>query len=130
MKTDYVADTMAVILRLEKRRLPGSVKDIFEQVENGLTSLAVPAISVAELAYLSERRRIAASLPELFKYVRQHERCSISPMTGHVVEQAFLILDIPELHDRLIAATARCLNAVLITNDPFIASSRHVRTIW
>lgn len=130
MKTDYVADTMAVILRLEKRRLPGSVKEIFEQVENGLTTLAVPAMSVAEWAYLSERRRIAASLPELFKYVRQHEQCSISPMTGHVVEQAFLILDIPELHDRLIAATARCLNAVLITNDPVIASSRHVRTIW
>jgi len=130
VKTDYVADTMAVILRLEKRRLPGSVKEIFEQAENGLLSLAVPAMSVAELAYLSERRRIEATLPELFKYVRQHERCSISAMTGHVVEQAFLIPDIPELHDRLIAATALCLSAVLITNDPVIASSRHVQTIW
>lgn len=130
MRTDYVADTMAVILRLEERRLPLKVREIFEKVENGRMSLAVPAMTVAELAYLSERRRVETTLPDLFQYVRQHDQCSISPMTGHVVEQAFLIPDIPELHDRLIAATALCLNAVLITNDPVITSSRHVKTIW
>ncbi len=39
-------------------------------------------------------------------------------------------MSIPELHDRLIAGTAKYLQKELITNDPVIAKSKHVKTIW
>jgi len=55
-------------------------------------------------------------------------------MTAQTYEQLILdaiqISDIPELHDRLIAATARQLNLELITNDSVIRSSAFVKTIW
>jgi predicted nucleic acid-binding protein len=43
---------------------------------------------------------------------------------------AFEISDIPELHDRIIAATAIHRNAPLITNDPVIAASKFLKTLW
>ncbi|MFO8084776.1 MAG: hypothetical protein R6U27_10710 [Desulfobacterales bacterium] len=37
--------------------------------------------------------------------------------------------DIPEMHDRLIAATARHLDLPLITNDPVIRDSEFVEVL-
>lgn len=130
MNPEYVADTMAMILCLEQRRMPPAVKEIFQNLEKGLTTLAVPAMGVAELAYLSEKKRIQTNLPELFKYVADHECCSIAPLTGDIIQHAFKIYDIPELHDRLIAATTLHFNSILITNDPIIRASVFLQTIW
>ena len=42
----------------------------------------------------------------------------------------FLNLDIPELHDRMIAADAVDRGLPLITNDPAFASVPGLRTLW
>ena len=55
MKIKYITDTMAVVLRLEKRKLPDSVKDIFLAAENNKISILIPAIVFAEIAYFSEK---------------------------------------------------------------------------
>ena len=52
----YVADTMAFILRLERRKMPQKVKEIFNQAENGRNQILVPAIVFAELGYLAEKK--------------------------------------------------------------------------
>jgi hypothetical protein len=49
------------------------------------------------------------------------ERLSIE-----IIASAFEITDIPELHDRLVAGTARYLNVPLLTNDPDILGSKFV----
>jgi len=41
----------------------------------------------------------------------------------------FEMTDIPELHDRLIAGTARHLNLPLITNDPELLDSTFVKCV-
>jgi len=46
-----------------------------------------------------------------------------------VIKAAFEIKDIPELHDRLIAGTARYLDLPLITNDPVILNSSFVKCV-
>jgi predicted nucleic acid-binding protein len=51
-------------------------------------------------------------------------------MSFAVVQSAAQITDIRELHDRLIAGTARLLDLDLITNDPTIQASDLVRTVW
>jgi predicted nucleic acid-binding protein len=50
--------------------------------------------------------------------------------TLEVVQAAAQITDIPELHDRLIAGTARSLGLELVTNDPVIQASRFVKMTW
>ena len=46
------------------------------------------------------------------------------------IQAAFGISDIPELHDRLVAATARHYGVPLLTNDPVIRASTAGPTIW
>jgi predicted nucleic acid-binding protein len=58
------------------------------------------------------------------------EKRRLSPMNLDVIHSAAQITDIPELHDRLIAGTARFLNLELITNDPVIQVSHFVKTVW
>jgi predicted nucleic acid-binding protein len=47
-----------------------------------------------------------------------------------VVQAASEITDVPELHDRLIAGTARHLGLDLVTNDGKIQKSAYVTTVW
>lgn len=46
------------------------------------------------------------------------------------MKQSFEIDDIPELHDRLIASTGKEFNIEVMTNDPEMEQSIHIRTIW
>ena len=51
-------------------------------------------------------------------------------MDLNVVTIAAQIDDVPELHDRLIVATARFHRVVILTNDLVMSSSKHAETIW
>ena len=53
----YVADTMALILWMEKRKMPSLAKDIFISASKGLTTLYIPAMVLVEIGYLSEKNR-------------------------------------------------------------------------
>ena len=126
----YVADTMAVVLRLEKRRMPKKTKNIFNEAENGHASVMIPSIVFAELAYLSEKTRIDTTLKSAKQFVDKYSNIHALPMTIFTVLNAFEIDDIPELHDRLIAASAREHNSKILTNDPIIQQSDFVNCIW
>ena len=130
MTNSYVVDTMALILKLEQRKLPKDVKSIFEMSEKGAVTLYIPSLSLAELSYLSEKGRIGISLNEVKAYLKSFENIKVYPLDLNIVETSFEITDIRELHDRLIAGTARFLNINLITNDPIIQASEFVETFW
>ena len=130
MSHDYVTDTMALILRLEKRKLSQKVRTIFEAVEKGKISLKIPAMVLAEIGYLSERNKIDTNLNEVQDYCQKFPAVTIEPITAKIIYRSFEIDDIPELHDRIIAGTASLKNLELITNDPMIIKSKYVSTIW
>ena len=109
---------MAIILRLEKRKLPKKVKEVFEDAEKNQSEIIVPAMVFAEIAYLSENNRIDTNLEVIKSYLRNHKGIYENPLTFENVITAFRIDDIPELHDRLIAAVAMQLNIEILTNDP------------
>lgn len=130
MKNNYVTDTMALVLRLEKRRLSRKVKTIFEDVEKGNIKLIVPAMVWAEIGYLSERNKIDTNLNEVKDYCQKHPTVQIEPITEETIHKSFEINDIPELHDRIIAGTSYLRNLELGTNDQIIIDSKFVSTIW
>lgn len=130
MKDRYVADTMAVVLRLEKRKMPRKVKEVFVRAEAGHVELLIPTMVLAEIGYLSEKRRIDTSLETAVSYVEECNTIAMEPITAQIVVKAFEISDIPELHDRIIAATASARNVPLLTNDPVVAASKFIRTLW
>lgn len=121
---------MAVILRLEKRKMPAAVKNIFEKVESGTADLLIPAMVLAEIGYLSEKKRISASLLDVKKYLKTYSSAKVIPLSEEIIFVAFSITDIPELHDRIIAATAAYLNENIVTNDPIITRSKSLKVVW
>ena len=52
-KIRFVADTMALILRLEKRKMGTSAKASFISAEKAEVELIIPAMVLVELCYLS-----------------------------------------------------------------------------
>lgn len=126
----YVTDTMALVLYLEERRSGLKATSIFKEAELGKATIYIPSIALAEIGYLSERKRIVCSLKNVRTLVESNIHICNHPLTLDVIERAFEIKDVPELHDRLIAATAISLSVPLITNDPLIIASTSCSTIW
>ncbi len=112
---EFVTDTMGLILRIEQRKMPQVVKSIFETVELDQTTIYIPALVFAEILYLSEKQRISTSIKSVADYLGQHPNYKEYPMSLAVIQSAAQITDIGELHDRLIAGTARLLDLDLIT---------------
>ena len=132
----YVADTMALVLWLENRKLPPKIKEIFENASvfspyrNCI--IWIPPIVLAEIGYLSEKGRIDTNLLEVEKYMIPPSVCNFRiPWNDfEAIKAAFEITDIPELHDRLIAGVGRALQCKILTNDPKIIGSDFVETLW
>jgi len=121
---------MGLVLRIEQRRLPPPVKTIFDAVASGNPTVYVPTMVFAEILYLAEKHRISLSLRAVAEHLEQFQHYREYPMSFAVIQAAAHINDIPELHDRLIAGTARLLHLDLITNDPTLQASTFVRTVW
>jgi predicted nucleic acid-binding protein len=121
---------MGLVLRIERRKMGSNSISIFDSAESGNTVIYIPTLVFAEILYLSDKSRISASLSSVANYLKQYPNYKEYPMSLSVVEAAEQITDIRELHDRLIAGTARSLDRELITNDPVIQASIFVKTIW
>lgn len=130
MNSNFVTDTMALILRLERRKSSRKVKAIFEGVEKAKFTMIIPAMVLAEIGYLSERNRIDTNLREVYDYCKTYPAFKIEAITENIIYKSFEIDDIPELHDRIIAGTAYHKDLELLTNDPIISNSQYVSTIW
>lgn len=92
------------------------------------STVIIPAIVLMEVLYLFEKNRIDIGLlqtEDLFK----SQNYQFEPLSFEILKTASEIDDIPELHDRLIAATARYLDLPIITNDPVIRDSRFVEVL-
>lgn len=126
----YVTDTMALVSYVGKRKLPISVKQIFQMADLGQIQILIPAIVLVEVAYLFEKGRIDVSLKDIFNHLAAVPDYVEQPLSFEIVTQSFKITDIPELHDRIIGGTAAFLDLELITNDPKIQASTFVKTIW
>ncbi len=83
-----------------------------------------------EIMYLSEKGRTNADLAQVVELVSGSDNYLVFPVDMEIILTARVIEDIPELHDRVIAATAKFLDVPLITSDEVIARSQSVETVW
>lgn len=127
----YLADTMALVWHIQKdRKLGKRAQQILTASEQGRYTVAISGVTLMEVLYLSERGRISVNLATLQNLFAQSSNYAVIPVDFDVATASALIDDIPELHDRVIAGTAAWLNIPILTNDPDMTASRHVRTIW
>lgn len=129
-----VVDTHAVVWYLyADNRLSAAARDAMEEAAALGDQLAISAITLAEIVYLSERGRInSRTLDRLIEEMSSGQGLMVEiPMDTAIVLALRQIPreQIPELPDRIIAATAVHLNLPLISRDRTIQASNIV-TIW
>ena len=125
----YVTDTQALVkFMMGKKVINEKCHQVYRSADKGDSTIIIPAIVLMEMLYLFEKNRIDVGLlqaEELFK----SQNYQFEPLSFDILKTASVIRDIPELHDRLIAATASYLGLPLITNDPEIRASKHVTVL-
>lgn len=134
MKT-YVTDTHALLWHLVgSDRLSARVRSIFRQADVNESHIIVPTIVLVEIVYLIEKARIPdeiiEKLIELLETSASNYRLSpIRPATMRSMRTIPYAM-IPDMPDRIIAATAKELGLPLITKDQKILSANVVTVIW
>ncbi|HEX4611235.1 MAG TPA: PIN domain-containing protein [Urbifossiella sp.] len=124
------ADTHAAIWFLENdRRLTAAAAGALDKAER----ILLPSICLVEITYLVEKGRLEeAVLPRLYAELdNPSTTLFLAPLDLGVVLalQRISRLDVPDLPDRVIAATARHYCVPPVTRDRVIRASG-VETIW
>lgn len=129
-----VADTHAAIWYLfADPRLSRTAKMAFETAVNDRHKIALSVISLAEIVYLIEKGRFAPSVyDDLEKALRNPDHVlQEAPLTSEIVDamQHVLRTDVPDMPDRIVAATAVYFGVPVISRDGRIRASM-VQTVW
>jgi PIN domain nuclease of toxin-antitoxin system len=129
-----IADTHAIIwYLLDSPRLSAPALAQFEACRTEGVTIGVASISIVEIVYLADKGRIPArTIPLLEESLeRQPSLLEIVPLTQSIALAVRQVPreQVPDLPDRVIAATAVHLDVPLISRDRKIRLS-DVATIW
>jgi PIN domain nuclease of toxin-antitoxin system len=128
---DYLADTIALTRYLQQHPALGQrARRIFQEADAGKHQIFISGITLMEILYLFDARRIPLSIHDVIATIAASENYFIYPVNAQVVVAADDIDDVPELHDRIIAGTAKHLAVPIITSDRIMALSKHISPIW
>ena len=126
----YITDTQALIKFLNGKKVINDIVDsVFRKADEGENIIVIPSVVLFEIGYLYEKQRIPISVKDIKTVLEDSVNYREEKLSIDIIESSFEITDIPELHDRLIAGTARYLNLPLITNDPVILASKFVNCV-
>jgi predicted nucleic acid-binding protein len=127
---EYVADTVALVRFLsESGHIGKAALRILEGAEQGHHTIWIPAATLVEVMYLSEKNRIQLNLEEVRSKTEEVENYRIVDLGLDIVETAGTITAL-ETFDRLIVATAKHLGFPLLTPDEDIERKGGIKTIW
>lgn len=130
-----VTDTHAIIWYFSgNKRLSRKGRAIFEQAQLGQKQIVVPSIVVVETIFLLQRARIDPAIIQALLSLPESSQDSIYiyPLNKAVVSALghFGPAIIPELADRIVAATAYHLSLPVLTTDSDMQASNLIQTIW
>jgi PIN domain nuclease of toxin-antitoxin system len=132
--TAYVADTHAVIwYLLDSPKLSKAAKNAFESAAEAGDPVYVSAITLIEIVYLTEKAKIPDHVPATLLSALDNP---LSVLVLTPVDRSVAAIlssiprnDVPDMPDRIIAATASVLQLPLITRDHLIQLSG-LLTVW
>lgn len=128
-----VLDTHTVIWYVcEPDKLGKAGADMIDAAWSSGDFLYISAISLVEIIYLEEKRRIPkGSIDAILEVLTNENGFVIIPLDAAVTRaiQEIPRVDVPDMPDRIIAATAIHLNLPLISRDRKIRASK-VKTVW
>jgi PIN domain nuclease of toxin-antitoxin system len=136
MANSFILDTHALLWYLEgNKRLGGQARKSIAAPDS---HLIIPIIALAEASVIIDQRRTKVpSIAHLLESLARDPRFDIYPLTLDIFKRSLLsdLGRVPELHDRLIAATGLFLHdngyeIGLITTDQSLTEARLLPVIW
>jgi PIN domain nuclease of toxin-antitoxin system len=129
-----VADTHTIIWYLfNDERLSNIARQTIETAAVDGNQIGIASITLAEIVYLSEKKRIPEpTLERLLNAIDEENSVLIEiPLDKNVVKTLVRVerTQIPDLPDRIIAATALYTKVPVISRDRKIKLS-NIQTIW
>jgi PIN domain nuclease of toxin-antitoxin system len=131
---DAVTDTHGLIWYLEDSpRLGSDARAAFDACDRGESVIYVPTICLVEIIYLQEKGRIPADLKAQLDTALEAGTTGLilASLTAAVANAVARVprTDVPDMPDRITAATALDLGLPLISRDRAIRLSA-VQTVW
>ena len=129
-----VVDTHTVIWALLRPELLSQqARDIFRQAQQQRLKMAVPSICLVEVTYLVEKGRLDSATRDFLLQALQDPESAVElvPLDFEVADALARVPrdEVPDMPDRIIAATAVHLGLPLVSRDRKIRASS-VTTIW
>ncbi len=132
----YVADTHALIWHfMRDNRLSNEALRCFALADGGNAVIFISAMTLIEIVYLGEKGRVPHSfLGEFLNPLKtskdgSYRMAPIDHAVGLAVADVPLSI-VPEMADRVIAATAYHLDLPLITKDKRIHDWKGITSVW
>ncbi len=130
-----VADTHTIIWYLRSpEKLSTNVVNALDNDFNNGESIFMSAISLVEMNYLVEKNRIpSSSLEQLLRLIDDSlVNLFVVPLDTPVARTFTQIPReiVPEMGDRIIAATSLYLNLPLVTKDHKISNLSNIQMVW
>jgi len=131
----YVTDTHALIWHLQNLpNLSSRVRQIFSEIDEGRSKAVIPTIVPVEMIYLSEKGRIPGNLLNTVLNLIGTDSANyeLAPLDFSVISSLRQISRsvVPDMPDRIIAATALALGLPLLSRDSAISNLSNIQVIW
>lgn len=124
--TIYVLDTHVLIWYFTgSKRLKTGIKEKIDEVRNRRGHLLVPTIVLAEALAIAEKGKIKFDFKGMYQLIRNKKEFETVGFGSEILEEVMKI-KIPEIHDRIIVATAKFYRAGILTKDKIILKSGEV----
>ena len=133
--SDLAIDTHAAVWYFAKSpQLSATARNaVNNAIANGFV-IILPTISIVEIVYLIEKGRLVPqTLTSLMQALKLPKSSFVSQDLTEDVAQTLAQIPrstVPEMPDRIIAATALHLNLSLVTKDHKIRALQNINTIW
>ena len=126
----YVVDTHVLIWYfIGSKRLRPVLKVKIDETRNRNGRLLVPTIVLVEALDVAEKRKVQFDFSQMYLLVRQEPDFEIVGLTSEILDQVIQVKNVPELHDRIIVATARYYGVGILTKDRIILGSGEVQSL-
>ncbi len=126
----YLIDTVTVVRHFGgKGKIGRTATQILDTIEERNDLLVISVVSLMEIMYLAEKHRININLSETIERIDTSSKYTVVNLIPEILQVAETVI-FPELHDRLILATAKWLNVPIISSDEAFETISDIMVIW